>query len=401
MTRYIYTLLLLLCLTFRPGFVEAGEATDVAERLAQHLMTGHNHDLVKDSLGHWQVKSYYQEWRYVNGVLGLGMQALSDATGKSEYRQFAADNFAFFFDPKIQNRLKQDYDQGLRSYGYHRFFSMASLDDCGAMGASLAQLWADGEKRTEYTDYLDRIANYIMHGQSRMEDGVFCRGKAPQRTVWADDQFMALSFLTRYGELANRPECIDTAAVMVLRFHKRLADPITGLYWHCYYELDNQTGVAHWGRAMGWCLLAQSLLLEVLPEQHPLRSEVLAIYRRNVTALCRYQAASGMWHQLIDKSDSYEETSCTAMFTYAVATGVLNGWLDPSYRSVAQRGWEAVARHIDDKGVLSGVCMGTGISRDLPFYYHRPAPDDDVHGMGAVLLTAIQMDKLNQMPKNK
>lgn len=401
MNRYLsFTFAIVLVLLF-PLQTKAGEATDVAQRLARHIMVGHNHDLITDSLGHVQIKSYYQEWRYVNGVLGMGMQALADATGEEEYRQFVSDNFAFFFDPNIQRRLKQDYDTGLRSYGYHRFFSMASLDDCGAMGASLTQLWADGERKDEYKAYLDKIADYIMTGQSRMEDGVFCRGQKPQRTVWADDQFMALSFLTRYGKLANRPECIDTAAVMVLRFHERLADPMTGLYWHCYYEIDNQTGVAHWGRAMGWCMLAQSLLLEVLPQEHPLRQEVLQIYRRNVSSLCRYQAASGMWHQLIDKSDSYEETSCTAMFTYAVASGVLNGWLDPSYRSVAMRGWEAVARHIDEQGVLTDVCMGTGISRDLPFYYHRPAPADDVHGMGAILLTAIEIDKLNSLGKHE
>ena len=150
---------------------------------------------------------------------------------------------------------------------------MGSLDDCGAMGASLAQLWSDDRGQKDYADYLERIAQYILHGQSRMTGGVYSRGKAPQRTVWADDQFMSLSFLTRYGQLSNRAECLDTAAVMVGRFHKLLADPGTGLYWHCYYEEDGAPGVAHWGRAMGWCLLAQAFLLDALPEQHPQRAD--------------------------------------------------------------------------------------------------------------------------------
>ena len=390
----IQSVLSLICLLPAVSLSQTENPISVAERLADHIMQGHNHELYEDSLGHCHIRSYYQEWRYVNGVLGLGMQELAKATGKVAYRQFVSDNFAFFFNPKIQQRLKRDYDEGLRDYGYHRFFTMGSLDDCGAMGASLAQLWSDDRGQKVYADYLERIAQYILHEQSRMTGGVYSRGKAPQRTVWADDQFMSLSFLTRYGQLSNRAECLDTAAVMVGRFHKLLADPGTGLYWHCYYEEDGAPGVAHWGRAMGWCLLAQAFLLDALPEQHPQRAEVLRIFRANVRSICRYQSASGMWHQLLDKADSYEETSCTAMFTYAVARGVSAHWLDASYKTVALRGWEAVADHVDQEGTLKGVCMGTGLSRDLPFYYSRPAPDDDVHGMGAVILAALAVSDL-------
>ena len=34
------------------------------------------------------------------------------------------------------------------------------------------------------------------------------------------------------------------------------------------------------------------------------------------------QSGSGLWHQLLDKPDSYLETSASAMFTYAIARGV-------------------------------------------------------------------------------
>ena len=207
----IQSVLSLICLLPAVSLSQTQNPISVAERLADHIMQDHNHELYEDSLGHCHIRSYYQEWRYVNGVLGLGMQELAKATGKAAYRQFVSDNFAFFFNPKIQQRGQKDY-----------------------------------------ADYLERIAQYILHGQSRMTGGVYSRGKEPQRTVWADDQFMSLSFLTRYGQVSNRAECLDTAAVMVGRFHKLLADPGTGLYWHCYYEEDGAPGVAHWGRAMGW-----------------------------------------------------------------------------------------------------------------------------------------------------
>ena len=57
------------------------------------------------------------------------------------------------------------------------------------------------------------------------------------------------------------------------------------------------------------------------------RVRIMASYRKMMAALQQYQDADGMWHQLIDGPDSYKETSCTAMFTYAMITGVRRGWL--------------------------------------------------------------------------
>lgn len=107
-----------------------------------------------------------------------------------------------------------------------------------------------------------------------------------------------------------------------------------------------------------------------------------------------YQDAQGMWHQLLDKPDSYPETSCTAMFVAAIAHGVNKGWLDSSFASVALQGWKAVCSQITPEGQVKNVCMGTGISRDLPFYYNRPAPLNDAHGLGAVVQAGIEINNV-------
>jgi rhamnogalacturonyl hydrolase YesR len=41
------------------------------------------------------------------------------------------------------------------------------------------------------------------------------------------------------------------------------------------------------------------------------------------------QGGMGLWHQLLDKTDSYLETSASAMFTFTIARGVNRGWLSP------------------------------------------------------------------------
>ncbi len=105
----------------------------------------------------------------------------------------------------------------------------------------------------------------------------------------------------------------------------------------------------------------------------------------------RYQSDEGMWHQLLDKQDSYLETSCTAMFTYAIARAVNRGYIDRQYAAVARRGWKGVQSRIRPDGQIEGICAGTGVGEDLVHYYHRPTPLNDVHGTGAVLLAGAEM----------
>ena len=68
-------------------------------------------------------------------------------------------------------------------------------------------------------------------------------------------------------------------------------------------------------------------LLTVLPKNHPQRTQLLNIYRAHAAGLRRVQAPSGLWHQLLDRPDSYEETSSSAMYVFALTRAINNGWL--------------------------------------------------------------------------
>ena len=151
-----------------------------------------------------------------------------------------------------------------------------------------------------------------------------------------------------------------------------------------------------WARCNGWALLAMSELLDVLPSGHPSREEILKLFRDHIRGLASFQGAPGFWHQLIDKPDSYYETSATAIFTYCIAHGINQGWLDPrAHGPMAVLGWNAVQTRVNDAGQVEGTCVGTGMAFDPAFYYYRPVNVAAAHGYGPVIMAGAEMIKLN------
>ncbi len=151
----------------------------------------------------------------------------------------------------------------------------------------------------------------------------------------------------------------------------------------------------HWARANGWAVMTKVELLDVLPEDHPGREKVMELLKKHIYGLASYQDGTGFWHQLIDRNDSYLETSATAIYTYAIAKAINNGWIDEkAYGSMALLAWNAVASKVNDKGQVEGTCVGTGMGFDPAFYYHRPINIYAAHGYGPVLLAGAEIINL-------
>jgi rhamnogalacturonyl hydrolase YesR len=346
-----------------------------------------------------RITSPYNDWRYWNGVLNLAMLRAADALRDDRYRGFVRRNLAFAFDHASYFAARYAHED---RYAYplaHRF-GMEELDDYGAEGASVIEVSAfDHDPR--YRPYVDSAAAFATTRQDRLPDGTLVRPRPRRFTLWADDLFMSVPFLARMGVLTGDRRYLDDAARQVINFHAHLFDARAGLMYHNWYSdsaggagSGARHGVAFWSRANGWAMMAQVELLDRLPADHPQRDTLLALFRRHVAGLARYQDPTGLWHQLLDRSDSFLETSATAMFTYAIARGVERGYLDSSWAAVARRGWAGVLTKIRPDGQIEGTCAGTGTSDDLADYYRRPTPLNDVHGIGAVLLAGMEILRL-------
>ncbi len=337
-------------------------------------------------------KHSYFEWHYANGQMMLAMVQLAEAAKDERYSDYAKRFCATTLDSYKYFQYQYDVLSDKGGFNY-RLFRKAMLDDSSAPALPYAELYLRGQLPASRF-LIDEMAAFVSHRQSRLKDGTLCRPEPEADTVWADDLFMSVPFLLRYAEVSRDQRVYDDAARQVVLFHKHLFDSTKGIASHAWFAGRRQPSVAFWGRANGWMVWATTEALLRLPKGHADYQAILGIYREQMRGLVRYQSANGMWHQVLDHPESYEETSSTAMFTLALARGLLNGWIDRKYEENMRRGWSAIEARIGEEGTVSGICQGTEVGNTLEFYFERKTPPHDPRGLGAVITAGIEVQRV-------
>ncbi|MFT3739489.1 MAG: glycoside hydrolase family 88 protein [Breznakibacter sp.] len=345
-----------------------------------------------------KVSSQYNDWHYTNGVLSIALLELADLTGNKKYEEYVLRNMNFVFNEGNLAYFEKQYNQALaeggwravRPLSWHMVFRHKRLDDNGPMGAGLIDLHMRKPDKA-FLDYINTTAEHLMHAEPRLDDGTIARIWPHENTIWADDLFMGVSFLARMGKMTGDVKYFDDAADQVLNYHKYLWHPGKEIYYHCYHTDVKEHGVAHWSRANGWMLMAQADLLTMLPAGHPKRADLLENFNRQVIGVLQYQGKNGLWYQLLDKTDSYEEITGTAMFVFAIARGVRMGWINKDYVYAAFEGLKGMMAKMTDTGDVTAICVGTGIMPSLSFYYNRPTQKNAPMGEGPVLRALVEM----------
>lgn len=345
-----------------------------------------------------KVSSKYNQWHYTNGVTNIALMELADKTGDKKYENYVLKNMNFVFNEGNLDYFRRQYDQAfkeggwnaIRKLSWHMIFRGKRLDDNGPMGASLIELQQRHPNKS-FLDYINETATHLNYAEPRLVDGTIARIWPHEKTIWADDAFMAIAFLARMGKLTGDNKYFDDAANQVLNYTRYLWSPEKRIYYHCYHTDTDEHGVAHWSRANGWIFMAQADLLKLMPKDHPMRNAVIKNFQQQASGVARYQSKNGLWHQLLDREDSYEEITGTAMFVFGIARGVKEGWLHPDFIYVAEQGLKGMMKKITDNGDVTAICVGTGIMPSLTYYYNRPTQENDPMGEGPVLRALIEM----------
>ena len=342
----------------------------------------------------------YGRWNYPLGVTLYGLLHSAKAIGSEEVQQYVVRHIQFCCD-MFRYALWDKGQYGGATTVHHLLSSIDSLDDCGSFGSCMLEVAGHFEIRG-YKPIADYVADYISNRQIRLPDGTFFRKNLMhvfhENTMWADDLYMCVPFLCRYYRLTGDTRYIDDAARQFLGFKKHLFIPEWQVMSHVYdFKRQMATGVP-WGRGNGWVIFSLSELLAVLPQDHGQRPALLQMFRELCRGYLALQDEAGMWHQVLNHHDSYPETSCTSMFTYAFARGVQYGWLkEPEpYIQAVFKAWEALNRiSIDQGGNVYGVCRGSEFSF-TPEYYKKELlwNLNDTHGIGIVLLAGVEVLRL-------
>lgn len=344
--------------------------------------------------GDFRLTSY--EW----GVTYSAMLAAADATGDEAYSRYALERMTLLAD--AAPRFAELYQKGIEIDPLMRkVVDPHALDDAGAICSAMLKAMLANPKQG-YRECIDRYADYIMNKEYRLSDGTFARLRPHKNTVWLDDMFMGIPTVALMGKLTGEQRYFDEAVNQINHFRQRMFVKDIGLFRHGWVEAMSPHPAFHWGRANGWAILTLCEVLDVLPADHPGRSRILRLLRSHIAGLAKLQTKEGFWHQLLDRSDTYLETSCTAIFTYCIAHAINQGWIDAlAYGPVAQLGWHAVATQVNDKGQVQNVCVGTGMGFDPAFYAYRPVHVMAAHGYGPTLWAGAEMIRLlrTQHPK--
>lgn len=330
---------------------------------------------------------------------GITYQALLDAakaTGDKRYEDYVTQHFEFIKKQYPIFRKKKEIKDGQME----QIVNPKALDDCGTMCTAMMKAQGKPQAKAKdkagvvcgMDDVIENYFNFVENKQYRLSDRIFARHRPQRNTIWLDDMYMGIPTVAYRGVYTGETKYFDEAATMYKNFVKRMWVAEKNIYRHGYVEGLAQEPTYHWARANGWAILTTVELLDMLPENHPDRNFILHQLRLHVKGLAALQSSEGFWHQLLDRNDSYLETSATAIYTYSIAHAVRKGWIEGiTYGPVAQLGWHALATKILADGRVAGTCVGTGMAFDPAFYYYRPVSAAAAHGYGPAIWAAAEM----------
>ncbi|MBR1519897.1 MAG: glycoside hydrolase family 88 protein [Bacteroidaceae bacterium] len=356
------------------GIPKAEEVKATMDRIKNYLDATTFMEL--DESGKMLKRGTFRLTSYEWGVTYSAMLRAGEVTGDPSYTRYAIDRMEFLarLAPDFKARLDrgEDIDPLM-----HQVVKPEALDDAGAICAAMLKA-----KDLKLSKQIETYYDFIAHQQYRYTDGMFARLRPVKNTVWLDDMFMGIPALALHGD-------IDEAQRQFKLFHDKMWVKDKHLYRHGWVPSEHHPSF-FWGRANGWALLTACELLDVKES-----AIIMTYFKEHLAGLLPLQHHDGAWHQLLDRPDTYLETSCTAIYCYCLAHAINQGWLDAeTYGVQAILAWNYVNAHVNQQGQVEGTCVGTGLAFDPAFYAYRPVNNFAAHGYGPTLWAGAEIYQL-------
>ncbi len=341
-----------------------------------------------------------RRWHYEPGVALLALKQVWLRTGEQKFYDYIKRNIDELVSPdgSIRTYCREEYNLDQINEGKLLFFLHETT----------------GDERYRKAAFLLREQ---LRTHPRTNAGGFWHKQIYPHQMWLDGIYMASPFYAEFARRFDEPEGFEDVARQIIVVEEHTRDPETGLLFHAWDEsrsqkwADPDTGCSphFWGRAMGWYAMAIPDVLDHLPEDHPRREQIIAIFRATVDAVVQVQdPASGVWYQVLDQEDkpgNYLESSASCMFVYAIAKGVRMGYLGEEYLAAARKGYDGILTQfvtVDEQGLvtLDGICAVAGLGgkpyRDGSFDYYvsEKVIANEYKGVGPFIMASVEMEEL-------
>ncbi len=327
---------------------------------------------------------------YHDGVFLSGVERVYELTGDEKYYD-AVKNWIDRFVDAEGNLLKARLNQ---------------LDDLMPVRLMIKLYDRTGDER--YKKVLDSVMELYENWQVNEYGGFWHKNIFPNQ-MWLDSLYMASPNLALYAKRFGEKKYFDLAYKQMKLMWDNMRDNRTGLLYHCWDAsktavwADKITGLApeFWGRALGWYVVSTFDLASYMPDDYDKKQEFIDNGVALIKSILLYRDEnSKKWFQIVNRTndpDNWLETSCSCLFTYAIAKAVNEGYLPEEYKEVARECYEGIINDVkieERKILIDEVCVGTGVlSYDK--YLLRARVTNDLHGMGAFVLMCSECAKMD------
>ena len=197
----------------------------------------------------------------------------------------------------------------------------------------------------------DEMLNVIKTTNHKSDDGIIYHTQEPQKGIWSDATYMLPPFLAAAGEFQEAIKQIEG-------YRKYLYNEQDKLYSHMWDDDKKRLNRAdYWGVGNGWSAAGMTRIIKMLPESMAAEKKKLIGYTRDVIDGClKYLRPDGLFHDVVNRQDTFVEVNLSQMLCYSIFRGVAAGYLDPSYLKPTEIMRKAANDKVDKLGYVNDVC---------------------------------------------
>jgi unsaturated rhamnogalacturonyl hydrolase len=224
------------------------------------------------------------------------------------------------------------------------------INDCSSVGEAVlfaGKLTGD----PVFKKGADEMLDVIKKTTHKNEEGIIYHTQEPAKFIMSDAFYMLPPFLAAAGEF-------DEALKQIEGYRKYLYHQKEQLYSHIWDDPNKEfEREDFWGVGNGWTAAGLTRVIKHLPDNRAEDKKRLIVYVKEVIDGClKYLREDGLFHNVVNKPDTFVEVNLSQMISYTIYRGVAAGYLGSDYLEKAEKMRKAANEQVDYLGYVQKVC---------------------------------------------